>query len=129
MEHENEINYLYSLNDDIKSKIESLAKNIYRSTSIEYSNLAEQKIRQIEENNISNLPICVAKTQYSLSDDKTKLGLPGNYSIHIRDIKVYNGAGYITVLLGRILTMPGLPKIPNYEKITIDNNNNIIGIS
>lgn len=129
MEDENKINYLYNLTDDIKTKIESLAKNIYRATNVEYSNLAEEKIKQIKENNISNLPICVAKTQYSLSDDKTKLGIPSDYSIHVKDIKVYNGAGYITVLLGKILTMPGLPKTPNYEKINIDDDNNIIGIS
>ena len=129
MECENKINYLYSLTDDIKTKIASLSKNIYRAKNVEYSDLAEEKIKQLQENNISNLPICVAKTQYSLSDDKTKLGLPTDYTIHVKDIKVYNGAGYITVLLGKILTMPGLPPKPNYEKIDIDDDNNIIGLS
>ena len=129
MECENKINYLYSLTDDIKTKIASLSKNIYRATNVEYSDLAEEKIKQLQENNISNLPICVAKTQYSLSDDKTKLGLPTDYTLHVKDIKVYNGAGYITVLLGKILTMPGLPPTPNYEKIDIDDDNNIIGLS
>lgn len=129
MECENKINYLYSLTDDIKTKIASLSKNIYRAKNVEYSDLAEEKIKQLQENNISNLPICVAKTQYSLSDDKTKLGLPTDYTLHVKDIKVYNGAGYITVLLGKILTMPGLPPTPNYEKIDIDDDNNIIGLS
>lgn len=129
MECENKINYLYSLTDDIKTKIASLSKNIYRAKNVEYSDLAEKKIKQLQENNISNLPICVAKTQYSLSDDKTKLGLPTDYTLHVKDIKVYNGAGYITVLLGKILTMPGLPPTPNYEKIDIDDDNNIIGLS
>lgn len=129
MECENKINYLYSLTDDIKTKIASLSKNIYRAKNVEYSDLAEEKIKQLQENNISNLPICVAKTQYSLSDDKTKLGLPTDYTIHVKDIKVYNGAGYITVLLGKVLTMPGLPPKPNYEKIDIDDDNNIVGLS
>ncbi len=129
MECENKINYLYSLTDDIKTKIASLSKNIYRAKNVEYSDLAEKKIKQLQENNISNLPICVAKTQYSLSDDKTKIGLPTDYTLHVKDIKVYNGAGYITVLLGKILTMPGLPPTPNYEKIDIDDDNNIIGLS
>ena len=129
MECENKINYLYSLTDDIKTKIASLSKNIYRAKNVEYSDLAEKKIKQLQENNISNLPICVAKTQYSLSDDKTKLGLPTDYTIHVKDIKVYNGAGYITVLLGKVLTMPGLPPKPNYEKIDIDDDNNIVGLS
>lgn len=129
MECENKINYLYSLTDDIKTKIASLSKNIYRAKNVEYSDLAEEKIKQLQENNISNLPICVAKTQYSLSDDKTKLGLPTDYTLHVKDIKVYNGAGYITVLLGKILTMPGLPPTPNYEKIDIDDDNNIVGLS
>ena len=129
MECKNKINYLYSLTDDIKQKIDSLSRNIYRAKNVEYSDLAEKKIKQLQENNISNLPICVAKTQYSLSDDKTKLGLPTDYTLHVKDIKVYNGAGYITVLLGKILTMPGLPPKPNYEKIDIDDDNNIIGLS
>ena len=70
----------------------------------------------------------MAKTQYSLSDDKDKLGRPIGYEVTVKDVKLYNGAGFITIYLGNIITMPGLPKIPNYEKIDIDENGNIVGI-
>lgn len=129
LEKENRIKFLYSLADSIKTKIEILAKEIYRAEGVEYSPLAEEKINEIEQNKLDKIPICVAKTQYSLSDDKNKLGIPQNYKICVKDIKLYHGAGYITVLLGNIVTMPGLPKKPNYEQIDIDDKNNIIGIS
>ena len=82
----------------------------------------------IEENNLSYLPICGAKTQYSLSDDDKKLGYPKDYTIYVRDIELYSGAGFITVLFGNILRMPGLPKHPNYEKIDVVDGE-IVGLS
>ena len=82
----------------------------------------------LEENNLSYLPICGAKTQYSLSDDAKKLGNSKNFSIYVRDIELYHGAGFITVLFGNILRMPGLPSKPNYEKIDIVDDK-IIGLS
>jgi formate--tetrahydrofolate ligase len=72
---------------------------------------------------MSNLPICVAKTQYSFSDDKSKIGVPENFEVTVKDIKLYNGAGFITVLLGDIMTMPGLSRHPNYEKIDVVDGN------
>ena len=122
IEEENNFNYLYNDNDSIKDKISKLATSIYRASSVEYTKEAEEKIRLIEEKNLSYLPICVAKTQYSLSDDKEKLIIDDNYSIKVKDISIYNGAGFITVLLGNILTMPGLNKTPNYENIDISGN-------
>ena len=125
---ENKFKYLYDDNLSIKEKIEKIAIEIYRAKDVEYSQIALNKIKELEKNNLSDFPICVAKTQYSLSDDKDKVGLPNGYTIHVVDVRVYNGAEFITVLLGDIMTMPGLPKQPNYEKIGLDNNDNIIGI-
>ena len=116
---EKDFHYLYSDSDSIQEKIFKLATEIYHASSVEYSKEALDKIRLLEENNLSYLPICGAKTQYSLSDDAKKLGNPSNYSIYVRDIELYHGAGFITVLFGDILRMPGLPKVPNYEKIDI----------
>lgn len=119
LEKENNFNYLYEDNDSITDKIYKLATKIYRATDVVYSEEAKEKIKLLEENNLSYLPICVAKTQYSLSDDKNKLLIKDDYSITVKDINIYNGAGFITVLLGNILTMPGLNKNPNYENIDI----------
>ena len=127
LEKENEFNYLYNDNDSITDKIFKVATKIYRATGVNYSEEALAKIKILEENNCSYLPICVAKTQYSLSDDKNKLLINEDYSITVRDINIYNGAGFITVLLGNILTMPGLNKTPNYENIDI-NDDKIIDI-
>lgn len=123
-----DIKYIYELEDSIKEKIEKLAHNIYHASSVKYSDKALEEIERIEKINLGNLPVCIAKTQYSISDDKNKLGYPTDYEITVKDIRVYAGAGFITVLLGDILTMPGLPKIPNYEKIDVDENDKIIGI-
>ena len=90
--------------------------------------VALEKIQELEQKNIDNIPICVSKTQYSLSDDKNMLGYPKDNILHVKDIKLCNGARFITIMLGNILTMPGLPKNPNYEKIDLDQNNNIIGL-
>ncbi len=128
MDNKNNFKYLYNLDLDLTKKLEIVAKNIYRATGISYSDKAKEKIKILEKNNITNLPICVAKTQYSVSDDKNNLILPQSYTIHVEDIKLYNGAGFITILLNSILTMPGLTKEPNYLKIKV-NNDEIIGIS
>ena len=121
---EEKTNFTPIYNDDktIKEKIETLAKKIYHAGKVNYSELALEKIKQIESMGLDKCPICVAKTQYSISDDPKKLGYPKDYEINVKDIRLYNGAGFVTVLLGNIMTMPGLPKKPNYEKIDyIDN--------
>lgn len=112
-----DFHYLYSDSDSIFDKIYKLATEIYHASSVEYSEEALSKIQLLENNSLSYLPICGAKTQYSLSDDAKKLGNPKDYSIYVRDVELYHGAGFITVLFGNILRMPGLPKNPNYEKI------------
>lgn len=119
--------FLYSDSDTIKNKIFKLAHNIYHASRVEYSDEALFKIKMIEDNKLSYLPICGAKTQYSLSDDAKKLGNPKDYTIFVRDIELYRGAGFITVLFGSILRMPGLPKNPNYEKIDLIDGN-IVGL-
>lgn len=122
LKKDNIFRYIYDKKKSIKEKIETIATEIYRASNVEYNEISLQKIKKLEEQKLSNLPICVAKTQYSLSDDKNKLGSPKNYTIKVNDIKIYNGAGYITVFLGNILTMPGLPNKPNYEKIDVVDN-------
>ena len=112
-------NYLYDVNDSIVNKINTICKDIYGASSVEISDEIMNKIAILEKNNVSNLPICVAKTQYSFSDDKNKVGVPLDFTVNIKDIRFYSGAGFITVLLGDIMTMPGLSKKPNYELIDV----------
>lgn len=119
---------LYDENLEIKEKIAILAHDIYRADWIEYSKEAEEQIAQIEKLKRNHLPICVAKTQYSISDDATLLNAPIGNTIHVRSVRLYNGAEFITVLLGNIVTMPGLPKVSAYEAIDLDEDGNIEGI-
>ena len=128
LEQENKFNFIYNDNDSIKEKIEKVAKEIYRAETVEYEEKAEQVIKYLEEKNMSNLPICIAKTQYSLSDDPKKLGGGYKHTIHVKNAKLYNGAGFIVIFLGDIIAMPGLPKKPNYLNIDIKDNE-IIGLS
>jgi len=117
---------LYEDNLSTKEKIDIIAKNIYHASKVEYTNTAIEKIKLIEEYN--HLPVCIAKTQYSISDDHTKLGYPKDYTITVKDIKLYKGAGFITVFLGNILTMPGLSRKSNFENIDIDEQGEITGL-
>lgn len=110
---------IYKLEDKITKKIESVCKEIYGASSVEYSDLALEKIDIINKNNLCNVPVCIAKTQYSFSDDKNKVGVPTDFTVTVKDINLYNGAGFITVLLGDIMTMPGLSRKPNYELIDV----------
>lgn len=122
------LNYTYNNDDDIKTKIEKVAKKIYGATGVEFLEDAEKNIAKIENLGKINLPICIAKTQYSLSDDDKNLECKEPFKITIRDVSLKNGAGFIVVYSGKILTMPGLPKVPAAENINIDENNNIVGI-
>ena len=110
---------LYDNNDSIYDKIDKVCKDIYGASNVIISDKAKEKISVIENNKLINLPICVAKTQYSFSDDKNKVGVPKNFEVTVKDVNLYNGAGFITILLGDIMTMPGLSKVPNYEKIDV----------
>lgn len=119
---------LYKAEQTITEKVEILAKEIYHAANVIYTDEAKQEISRLETLEFDKKPICVAKTQYSISDDAKKLGYPKDYSITVREVRLYNGAGFITVLLGDIMTMPGLPKVPNFEKIDLDENLDIVGI-
>ena len=105
----------------LEEKLETLALKVYHAKTIDYSEKAQAVIAQIKQLGLSHLPICVAKTQYSISDDAKKLGYPKDTTLHVTDIKINAGAGFLTILLGNIMTMPGLPKKPNYEKIDLIN--------
>ncbi len=112
--------YIYQKENTIKEKIEIVSKKILHASKINYTDLAQEKIEEAQKE-FSELPICIAKTQYSVSDDPKKLGNPTDYQITVKDIRVYNGAGFITVYLGNILTMPGLSKHPAAMDIDIEN--------
>lgn len=127
-EKTSELKYAYNLNDTIKEKIEKVSINIYGATDVEYTTKAEEKIKEIENLGYSNLPICIAKTQYSFSDDAKNLQCKEPFNIHIEDVILKTGAGFIVIITGKIMTMPGLPKTPAAEKIDIDDDGNIIGI-
>ncbi len=112
---------IYNTIDSIEDKIEKIVKDIYKAKKIEYSSESLETIKLIKENKLDGLPICIAKTQYSISDNKNILGYPKDYEVTVKNIKLYNGAGFITVYLGNIITMPGLNKEPNYQKIDLIN--------
>ena len=115
----NDFKPLVDKSDSIKNKINELNRLVYNSNYVEYSELAEEKIKLIDKLGLSYLPICVAKTQYSISDNPKLLGYPKDNVLHVKDLIINNGAGFITVLCGKIYTMPGLPKKPNYENIDL----------
>ena len=127
-EKESELHYSYELNQDIKTKILNVAQKIYRAKTIEFSDEALENIKKIEELGYKDFPVCIAKTQYSLSDDDKNLLCDNDYNIHVRDVILKTGAGFIVVLAGKIMTMPGLPKVPAAENIDIDENGEIVGI-
>ena len=112
----------------IKEKLDIIAKEIYRAEGVTYTAAAEKSIREIEELGYGDIPVCVAKTQYSLSDDPAKLGKPENFTVTIRDVKLSAGAGFVVAYAGEIMTMPGLPKIPAANNIDVDDSGNISGL-
>ena len=119
---------LYDIELPIKEKIDIIAKNIYGADSVVYSSEALKSIANIEKLGQDKLPICMAKTQYSLSDDPSKLGRPTGFKLNIRDVKLSAGAGFIVALSGTIMTMPGLPKVPAAERIDVDETGKISGL-
>ena len=125
---EEHFQYTYELNEGIKEKIEKVATKIYGAKGVIFEEKAQKEIERIEKLGYANLPVCIAKTQYSFSDDPKNLECKDEYNITIRDIELKTGAGFIVALAGKIMTMPGLPKIPAAENIDIDENGNIEGI-
>ena len=119
---------LYDTELSVEEKVEKIAKEIYRADGVTFTAPAKKALAQINALGCGNLPVCVAKTQYSLSDDAAKLGKPEHFTITVRDVTLSNGAGFVVVLTGNIMTMPGLPKAPSALKIDCDNNGNITGL-
>ena len=127
-EQPNDFSFAYDLDLPIREKLETIARKIYHADGIHLPGNTPKQLKQLEELGFSNLPICMAKTQYSFSDDQSKLGAPKDFKITIRNLKVSAGAGFIVALTGDIMTMPGLPKVPAAEKIDVDENGVITGL-
>lgn len=119
---------LYSDELTLKEKIETISKEIYGAKGVEYAPAAEKQLAKIEQMGFGNLPVCMAKNQYSLSDDATLLGRPQNFDMHIREVYVNAGAGFVVALTGAVMTMPGLPKVPAANHIDVDASGNITGL-
>ncbi|MBE6811906.1 MAG: formate--tetrahydrofolate ligase [Ruminococcaceae bacterium] len=127
-EEENDFSFSYDLDMSIEEKIATVAKRVYGGNGVNILPAAKKQIDNLTKLGFDKLPICVAKTQYSFSDDATKLGAPENFEITVKNVKISNGAGFIVVLTGDIMTMPGLPKAPAAERIDVDENGVISGL-
>ena len=127
-EEENDFTFCYEDNLSIKEKIESIVKKIYGGSGVVFEKNAQKQMQTLADLGFSDMPVCMAKTQYSFSDDMTKLGAPEDFTVTIRNIKVNAGAGFIVALTGEIMTMPGLPKVPAAERIDVDADGKISGL-
>jgi len=127
-EGKNNFKYIYPDEMPLKEKIEAIAREIYGGDGVDFLPAAAKEIARLEEMGFGNLPVCMAKTQYSLSDDPKKLGWPRNFRITVRNVKVSAGAGFVVALTGDIMTMPGLPKVPAAESIDVDSTGRITGL-
>ena len=127
-EEKSDFHFSYELDGSIEDKINAIVKKIYRGTGVTILPAAKKQIAQLTALGFDHLPVCMAKTQYSFSDDATKLGAPENFSITIKNVKISAGAGFVVVLTGDIMTMPGLSKSPSAERIDVDENGVISGL-
>ena len=127
-QRESEFKFAYDTDMLIEHKIRTIAQRVYGANDIDISATAKSKIKRLETLQLDKMPICIAKTQYSLSDDASLLGRPTGFNIHVRDISISNGAGFIVVICGPIMKMPGLPKIPSAERIDVDEQGHITGL-
>ena len=120
--------FCYETEDSIEEKIRKVVQKIYGGKDVQFTEEAKVQLAKIKSMGLDNMPVCMAKTQYSFSDDQTKLGAPENFVVTVRNLKISAGAGFIVALTGTILTMPGLPKVPAAEKIDVDENGKITGL-
>ena len=127
-ELENDFTYAYDTEDTIENKIRTIVRKVYRGADISITPAAKKQITKLTDLGFGNLPICMAKTQYSFSDDAKLVGAPENFTVTIKNVKVSAGAGFLVVLTGDIMTMPGLPKAPAAERIDVDENGQIVGL-
>lgn len=128
MQKTNNFHFMYDVNQSIPEKITAIAKEIYGADGVNFTKAAQKQLKEIEDLGYDKMPICMAKTQYSFSDDATKLGRPTGFTITVRELRLSAGAGFIVALTGNVLTMPGLPKHPAAENMDIDNNGKITGL-
>ena len=127
-EQPSDFRFAYDVEDSIENKLNAIATKVYHADGVDFTSSAAKQLRQLEDLGYGNLPICVAKTQYSFSDDQTKLGAPRGFRITVRNLRVSAGAGFIVALTGDIMTMPGLPKFPAAEKIDVTPDGRIVGL-
>ncbi|WP_110953386.1 formate--tetrahydrofolate ligase [Anaerosinus massiliensis] len=127
-EKENNFKFLYDIQATIEEKIAAIAREIYGADGVNYTPTAKKMIKELTEFGLTDMPVCMAKTQYSFTDDQTKIGRPTNFKITVREIKIAAGAGFIIAMTGNILTMPGLPKVPAAERMDITNDGKITGL-
>ena len=127
-EEKGDFTFSYELDQPIDKKIEAVATKIYGGDGVIFTPEAKKQIKQLTALGYDKVPVCIAKTQYSLTDDPKKLGAPEHFKITVRNVKISAGAGFIVVLTGDIMTMPGLPKVPAAENIDVDENGKITGL-
>ena len=127
-EQESNFTFAYDVEDSIEDKLNAIARKIYHADGVALTPGARKQMKELEANGFGNLPICMAKTQYSFSDDPTLLGAPRDFTVTVRNLKVSAGAGFLVALTGDIMTMPGLPKVPAAEKIDVDETGKITGL-
>ena len=127
-EEESNFTFAYDLDSPIEDKLNDIAKRVYRADGVDLTPNARKQLAQLNELGFDRLPICMAKTQYSFSDDPALLGAPKNFTITVRNLKISAGAGFIVALTGEVMTMPGLPKIPSAESIDVADDGKISGL-
>jgi len=126
---DSKLEYAYELNDKVENKIEAIVKKIYGGDGIVLSDEAKEKIKFINKYKYDKLPIIIAKTQFSFTDDKARVGAPTGFKVNVRDIELKTGSGFIVVIAGDMMLMPGLSKVPNAVKIDIFEDGTIVGLS
>jgi formate--tetrahydrofolate ligase len=127
-EQENNFDFVYPLDMPIAEKIETIAKRVYRADGVNFTAAAKKQIKELTDLGFDNVPVCMAKTQFSFSDNPALLGAPRGFEITVTDLKIDAGAGFIVAKTGDIMTMPGLPKVPAAERIDVDNTGKITGL-
>ena len=123
-----QLKFMYDLSDSLETKVDKVAREIYRAKGCEFSNEARNKLKRFEAEGFGNLPICIAKTQYSFSDNAKLLNAPEGHTLHVQDAKLSAGAGFVVILTGSVMTMPGLPRVPAAKRIGVDGNGKIFGL-
>lgn len=128
VEQPHELSFAYEDGVDVADALEAIATKVYHADGVDFTPAAKKQLAELRKNGFANLPVCVAKTQYSFTDQATRLGAPRGFRITVRELRVSAGAGFVVALTGNVLTMPGLPKVPAAEGIDIDDNGTITGL-